>query len=322
MWMNPPDDHPVRGSNLDRLASVNLNLLVPLLALLEEESVTRAAARVGMSQPAMSHALGRMRRLIGDELVERQGSGLTLTPRGVELIEPLRELLMQTARLVDFPGFDPAIDRRTITIAMTSSTAFVVGARLARLISRRAPNATLRIRNFVEPGLRDFTDGGVDAVLVSEAFDSPYPRRRLYENRWVVIAHPDSDPAASAMDLLTTMPHVAYDTPDRVMPYAALDAAGVRYRIGQFISDHLLIPHLVATAGGVAVHTYRVVAAMREGMDIRVEEFPLPLPAFGVDVVWNPRQTDEGLLDWLWEILVEVADFDTLAPTTTAREGN
>lgn len=147
-------DEPTRDHSsdlgLERLASVNLNLLVPLLALLEEGSVTRAAARVGMSQPAMSHALGRMRRMIGDDLVTRQGSGLVLTPRALELIAPLREVLRQTAEVVNFPGFDPAHDSRTITMAMTTSTAFVVGPASARLIAERAPNATLRVRNFVE----------------------------------------------------------------------------------------------------------------------------------------------------------------------------
>ncbi|WP_020106631.1 LysR family transcriptional regulator [Nocardia sp. 348MFTsu5.1] len=308
--MNPPHDQTASDSGLDRLASVNLNLLAPMLALLEEVSVTRAAVRVGMSQPAMSHALGRMRRLVGDDLVERQGSGLVLTPRAVELIAPLRELLRQTARLVDFPGFDPREDSRTITVAMTSSTAFVVGARLARLVAERAPNATLRIRNFTSPQPQDFIDGGVDAVLVSEAFTSPYPRRRLYENRWVVIAHPDTDPDASALDLLTSLPHVAYDTPQRVSPYAAMDAGGLDYRIGQFVSDFLLIPHLVSEVKGVAVHTFRVASAMRDLVDIRIEEFPLPVPALGVDVVWNPRLADEKFIAWLWEIFVEVATFE------------
>ena len=129
MWVNRPRDPADAG--LERLAGVNLNLLVPLLALLEERSVTRAAARVGMTQPAMSHALGRMRRLIGDELVVRQGAGIVLTPRANELIGPLRELMRQTARVVDFPGFDPEHDDRTITVAMTSSTAFVAGAKPA-----------------------------------------------------------------------------------------------------------------------------------------------------------------------------------------------
>ncbi len=309
MWVNPPPDHPV-DPDLPRLASINLNLLVPLLALLEERSVTRAAARVGMTQPAMSHALGRMRRLLGDELVVRQGSGVVLTPRALELIVPLREVLRQTARVVNFPGFDPARDTRTITLAMTNSTAFVVGPALTRLIAARAPHATVRIRTFVEPQPADFTDEGVDVVLLSEAFSAPYPRERLYENRWVVIAHAGTDPDASALDLLTTLPHVAYDARQRVTPYAALDAAGVPYRIGQLVSDFLLVPHLVGRGGGVAVHTYRVAMQMRGQTELRIEEFPLPVAPLGIDVVWNPRLADAEFVAWLRAILVEATAFD------------
>ncbi|MEE2035522.1 LysR substrate-binding domain-containing protein, partial [Rhodococcus chondri] len=255
--------------------------------------------------PAMSHALARMRRLTGDELVTRQGSGLVLTPRGSELIAPLREVLQRTARVVDFPGFDPARDSRTITVAMTSSTAFVIGPTLARLIADRAPNAILRMRNLVEPQPSDFTDGGVDVVLLSEAFTSPYPRERLYENRWVVIAHPDTDPEASALELLSSLPHVAYDSRQRVAPYAALDAQGVPYRIGRLISDFLLVPHLVAAAGGVAVHTYRVAAAMHPRHALRTEEFPLPVAPLGVDMVWNPRLAAREFRSWLRTLLVD-----------------
>ncbi|MEU5843669.1 LysR family transcriptional regulator [Rhodococcus sp. NPDC047139] len=311
--MNPPPDHPA-DPDLPRLASVNLNLLVPLLALLEERSVTRAAARVGMTQPAMSHALGRMRRLFGDELVVRQGSGLVLTPRALELIVPLREVLRHTARVVDFPGFDPARDARTITLAMTNSTAFVVGPELTRLLAARAPHATVRIRTFIEPHPSDFTDEGVDAVLLSQAFAAPYPRERLYENRWVVIAHPDTDPDASALELLASIPHVTYDARQRVAPYAALDAAGVRYRIGRLVSDFLLVPHLVGRAGGVAVHTYRVARQMGRQMPLRIEEFPLPVAPLGVDVVWNPRLADSEFIAWLRSILVEaIAATEALA---------
>ncbi|WP_241386854.1 LysR family transcriptional regulator [Rhodococcus sp. CH91] len=302
--MNRPAEHPA-DPDLPRLASVNLNLLVPLLAVLEERSVTRAAARVGITQPAMSHALGRMRRLFGDDLVVRQGSGLVLTPRAAELIGPLRDVLRQTARVVDFPGFDPARDSRTVTLAMTTSTAFVVGPELSRLVTARAPHATVRLRTFIEPQPADFTDDGVDVVLLSQAFSAPYPRERLYENRWVVIAHPDTDPQASALELLSSIPHVTYDARHRVAPYAALDAAGVRYRIGQLISDFLLIPHLVGRSGGVAVHTYRVAQQMRRQMPLRIEEFPLPVAPLGVDVVWNPRLADGEFIAWLRGILAE-----------------
>ncbi|MEU6525767.1 LysR family transcriptional regulator [Streptomyces sp. NPDC046924] len=295
------------GSGLDRLASVNLNLLVPLLALLEERSVTRAAERVGLSQPAMSHALTRMRRLLGDDLVVRQGTGLTLTPRALELIAPLRSALEQTAHIVNFPCFDPATDRRVITIALTNSTAFVVGPRLAQLVAERAPHATLRLRTITVPTEDTFTDRGVDVVLLSEGHFSPYPRERLYNDRCVVMAAPDTPPEASALDLLTTQPHVVVDTERRVFPYSVLDEMGVTYRVGQLSSDFLLVPFLVARAGGVALLRYRVAAAMRTLADLRIEEFPFPLPGLGIDMVWNPRLADQYFMEWLRTLLFDVA---------------
>ncbi|MGW4231677.1 LysR family transcriptional regulator [Streptomyces sp. NPDC004980] len=295
------------GSGLDRLASVNLNLLVPLLALLEERSVTRAAERVGLSQPAMSHALTRMRRLLGDDLVVRQGTGVTPTPRGLELIAPLRSALRQTARVVNLPHFDAATDRRVITIAMTNSTAFVVGPQLIRLVAERAPLATLRLRTITVPTEATFTDQGVDVVLISEGHFSPYPRERLYNDRCVVVASPATPPEASTLDLLTTQPHIVVDTDRRVFPYAVLEEEGVSYRVGQLISDFLLVPFLVARAGGVALLRHRVAVTMRTLADLRIEEFPFPLPGLGIDMVWNPRLADEHFTAWLRALLFDVA---------------
>ncbi|MFF7319907.1 LysR family transcriptional regulator [Streptomyces albogriseolus] len=301
------EERGITGSGLDRLASVNLNLLVPLLALLEERSVTRAAERVGLSQPAMSHALTRMRRMLGDELVVRQGSGVTLTPRAVELLEPLRAALQQTARVVNLPHFDPATDRRVITVAMTTSTAFVVGPRLARLLAERAPHATLRVRAFTVPTEATFVEQGVDVVLLSEGHHAPHPRERLYDDRLVVVASPDSPPEADALTLISTQPHIVVDTRRRVFPYAELDERGIPYRVGLLSSDYLLVPFLVARAGGVALLRHQVATAMRELSDLRIEEFPFPLPGLGIDMVWNPRLADQPFLEWLRELLLDVA---------------
>ncbi len=301
------EERGITGSGLDRLASVNLNLLVPLLALLEERSVTRAAERVGLSQPAMSHALTRMRRMLGDELVVRQGSGVTLTPRAVELLEPLRAALQQTARVVNLPHFDPATDRRVITVAMTTSTAFVVGPRLARLLAERAPHATLRVRTFTVPTEATFVEQGVDVVLLSEGHHAPHPRERLYDDRLVVVASPDSPPDADALTLISTQPHIVVDTRRRVFPYAELEERGIPYRVGLLSSDYLLVPFLVARAGGVALLRHQVATAMRELSDLRIEEFPFPLPGLGIDMVWNPRLADQPFLRWLRELLLDVA---------------
>ncbi|MGI5271095.1 LysR family transcriptional regulator [Nonomuraea sp. CA-218870] len=295
------------GSGLDRLASVNLNLLVPLLAMLEERSVTRAAERVGLSQSAMSHALGRLRRLLGDDLLVRQGNAVALTPRAVQLIAPLRAALQQAADLVSLPAFDPATDRRVITVAMTTSTALVLGARLGRLVAERAPHATLRLRTITVPTESTFTEHGVHVVLISEAFASPFPRERLYDDRLVVVASADTPPQASALDLLTTQPHVVVDAERRVFPYPVLDERGVPYRVGLRVSDFLLVPYLVGRAGGVALLRHRVAAEMRTLVGLRIEEFPFPLPGLGIDMVWNPHLGDHPFMAWLRQLLFDAA---------------
>lgn len=295
------------GSALDRLASVNLNLLVPLLAVLEERSVTRAAERIGISQPAMSHALGRMRRLLNDDLLVRQGNSVTLTPRAEELVVPLRETLRRAANVIDLPAFDPATDRRVITIALTTSTALVLGARLGRLVTERAPNATLRLRTITVPTESTFTEHGVDVVLISEGFASPYPRERLYDDRCVLVASPDTPPEMTALELMTTQPHVVVDTERRLFPYSVLDEKGIDYRIGRRISDFLLVPYLVARAGGVALLRHRVAAEMRTLVDLRIEEFPFPLPGLGIDMVWNPHLGDHQFMAWLRQLLFDAA---------------
>ncbi|TRW46037.1 LysR family transcriptional regulator [Georgenia yuyongxinii] len=294
-------------AELARLASVNLNLLVPLLALLEERSVTRAAATVGLSQPAMSHALRRMRRLLGDELIVRNGSGMTLTPRAVALLLPLRRVLNQAAQIVSPSPFDPAVDSRVISVAMTTSKALVIGSAIARLIAERAPHATLRLRTTTMGSTAQFTEDRADVLLLSEEAPSPYPREHLYDDRWVVITNSSAPRGASALELLATLPHVLFDEPGRSRPYEALDEQKVAYTVRDRVSDNLLIPHLISDAGGVAVHRYRITSVMSSYLDLRIEEFPLPVPSLGIDMVWNPWVTDEAFKDWLRGILVEAA---------------
>ncbi|MFF3165449.1 LysR substrate-binding domain-containing protein [Streptomyces sp. NPDC003273] len=136
---------------------------------------------------------------------------------------------------------------------------------------------------------------------------SPYPRERLYDDRCVVVAAPDTPPETTALELLTTQPHVVVDTDRRVFPYSGLEDNGIPYRVGRLSSDFLLVPYLVASAGGVALLRHRVATAMRALADLRIEEFPFPLPALGIDMVWNPRLTDQYFVEWLRALLFDVA---------------
>lgn len=305
-------DHPTgrtpQESLLAQLASVNLNLLVPLLALLEERSVTAAADRVGLSQPAMSHALKKIRQLLGDELLVRQSTGMELTPRAVELIAPLKQALHQAAALVGGSGFDPQTDRRTVTLTMTTSTAFVLGGRLSTLLAERAPHMSLKLKtgNMTAPTV--FTDDGVDAVLITETLASPYPRERLFDDRWVIIGSPGVDMKRPGIEIIESEPHVVFEDPlRRLGSYVALDAAGLNYRVAVRVNDYLMVPYLVATSHTIALHRFQVTVEMSGQLGLETAEFPVPIQTIGVDLVWNPWLSDDPYKAWLKQLLTDAA---------------
>ena len=292
------------------LASADLNLLVPLLALLEERSVTRAAARVGLSQPAMSHALRRLRRTLGDALLTRRGGGMELTPRAQELITPIRWALQQSSEILRPSIFDPAVHTRTTSIALTTTTAFVLGPHLRRVFARRAPKGVLRLltTNMESPTV--FTDDGVDAVLLPEDFRSPHPRERLFEDRVVVLASADVRNDATALDLLTEEPHIMFTSQPsgRGRSYEVLDSLGVQYTVSTTVSDYLVIPHILATSRGVALHRYQVGVEFRQSHGLRIEEFPFAAQSLGIDLTWNPWLVDREYRRWLRSVLVEASE--------------
>lgn len=296
-------------AGLARLSSVNLNLLVPLLALLEERSVTRAAEKVGLSQPAMSHALRRLRRLLGDELLVRQGSAMRLTPLASELAVPLERLLRETAHLVHGIRFDPATTQRVVSIALASSTALFLGGVTGRLLAERAPNAQLRLFT-APPTDAVFSEQGADVALISQVAVTGWGRERLYDDRWVVITRADPPSDADAVTLISTLPHAVYEAPadgSHILPYRVLDQHQVPYRIQHHITDHMIIPSVVAATGGVGMVRYRVATALRDHFDLRIEEFPFPIPGLGIDLVWNPWLSDQAYVAWLRALLMDAA---------------
>lgn len=293
---------------LGRIASVDLNLLPLLLALLEERSVTRAAAQVGLSQPALSHALGRMRRLLGDELLVRQGGRMVPTERAEQLLPELRRTLQQASRLVASQPFEPATDTRTVTMGMTTSTAYLIGPHLAKLVHERGPRMTLRIRTIDFVSESAFTEDLADLILVSGAYETTQPRERLREDSWVVITGSTDSTDVGALDLLTTRPHIIFDGGRPFVPYTVLEEHGISYTVGMRLSDSLLVPRFVSSTGGVAVHRRLVTETMSRYMDLRIAEFPLPVGSIGIEVVFNPWLADGTFKQWLRALLADAAE--------------
>jgi len=128
------------------LAGIDLNLVVALDALLTESSVTRAAAKVGITQSAMSSSLARLRRLLGDELLTRTPDGMRPTPRSLALVEPVRAALRQFQGIVlREDDFDPATVERSFTLAIPGSVEVRLIPRLLAFLAREAPGIRLHL---------------------------------------------------------------------------------------------------------------------------------------------------------------------------------
>lgn len=146
---------------------LDLNLLVALDALLSEQSVTRAASRLCVTQPALSVALQKLRVQFSDQLLERVGRRMELTPFAQDLALPVKELLHQIRTLVESrSGFDPALDSRSFRVLMSSSIAQIFGVPALRDMRRVAPGIHCQIDVFVAPDLlRRLQDGETDLCI-------------------------------------------------------------------------------------------------------------------------------------------------------------
>lgn len=142
------------------LANLDLNLLVALRELVRERSVTRAAERLGVTQPAASAALSRLRRHFGDELLIRDRGEYTLTALGAQLAEQVDAVCAAAERLFSASAdFDPAVSEREFTLVMADYTIVVMGEALSQAIARAAPRARLHIRLVRESLSTEYAEG-------------------------------------------------------------------------------------------------------------------------------------------------------------------
>ena len=319
--VGPASDGGAATGNLSALAGVDLNLLVPLQALLEERSVTRAAQRVGITQPAMSHALRRCRKLLQDELLVRVGSSFDPTPRGRRLVEPLATILGAIDDAVlGRAGFEPERTTRTFRISATTTTALVVLPPLLHRLQDHAPGVVLHSVASMTYGEKLIDLPSVDLALLADPVPSDLPRERLYTDRWVAVVAAGNAAVTDSITLphLTRLPHVVFDTaPMRLhlLPYQVFDSLGIRYTVRLRVNDFLLIPLVLCGTELIAVVQERAARALATAGLVRMFPLPVEVPPLGIDMVWNPRRAHDPGARWLREqLLAVVAEDEGHAP--------
>jgi DNA-binding transcriptional LysR family regulator len=295
------------------LASIDLNLLLVLRALLTERHVTRAAARVGLSQSATSHALARLRELYGDELLVRRGRTLVLTPRAEGILPVLDRGLSDLKAAVDQqPVFDPSTAKRSFTIGMADYGQAVIVGPLLRALESRAPGIDLASLTF--PNVEALvTAGDIDlTVAVSSSKLSNASSRRLFDDEFVCLIRRDHPRAKKRLTLeqYLRLRHVVVAPSGTAgsLVDSVLAERGHERRIGLRVSSFLVAPIVVSQTDYVSTMPKRLALQLAPRFELRILPPPLPLPKFGLSLFWHARLEHDPAQRWLRQLTCEVCE--------------
>jgi DNA-binding transcriptional LysR family regulator len=300
------------------LSDVDLNLLKLFEALVRERSVTQAGLRLGLSQPAASRALARLRKMLGDRLVVRGKLGLDLTPRGEMLAGPVSKLLEDARRLVSPGVFDPASATGRITIAAHDHLSLLVLAGLVARFERHAPALSLHIAQPAGNNLRLVEEGTADLALgVFEALPGSLHCRKLYTDSFACVVrsgHPIINTGLSFEPYLT-LRHVAVTISG--VGVSAIDVAISALGLARHVA--LRVPHflagamLVAESDMILTLPRRLAHRLAEKLPIEVLDLPLQVSSLSPAMIWHERLHGDRAHMWVRQQILEA-----VAPLNTA----
>lgn len=293
------------------LARLDLNLLVALDALLTERSVTRAAGRIGISQSAMSHALGRLRATFSDELLTRGPDGMRPTPRALALIEPMQSVLAQIQQITAPPAaFDPANADITFTLGIPDSTEVLLMPNLIAHLQAKAPGVKLLLHTVDRNRILDDLDSGrVDlGIGVFEQGQTHHKRRILNKESYLCLFNADLvglTPPISLDDylrfphLLTSLVESAHGVVDD-----ALAKIGRKRVIALTSPRFAVMPFVVRQAPVIATMHSRLARFFADSMGLTVSPAPVDLPDVSISMIWHASNDDVPSQRWLRETIV------------------
>lgn len=295
------------------MASLDINLLVALDALLHEGSVAKAAERMNLSAPAMSRTLTRIREAIGDPVFVRAGRGLVPTPRALAMRERVRALVQEAEALLG-PGeaSSPSTFERVFAIRVNDGVIATLGAELVRRARAEAPNVVLR---FVAEGDEDVAalrEGLVDIDIGVQGPLGPEVRvQTLAEDGYAAIVGAKSPLARGRMTLerFARADHVSVSRRGRTKgPIdAELEKSGLSRRVIATVPNLLAAAALVSQIDAIALVAESFVRAVGPTMGVKRIQAPFPLGKVVVAQAWHPRFDHDPAHAWLRRTVKEIA---------------
>ncbi|MEV0848256.1 LysR family transcriptional regulator [Streptomyces sp. NPDC049954] len=293
-------------------SSLDLNLLLALDVLLEESSVTGAAERLHLSEPAMSRTLGRIRKALGDPVLVRAGRSMVPTPRALAMRGEVRAVVERARGIfLAREGVDPSSLERTFTVIAADALTAVLGGPLLRRLAGEAPGVRLRFLAETHSDAPVLREGRAD--LEVGVIDSRSPEVRvepLYRDRMVGVVregHPLLDGRVTARRFAAA-DHLISSRRGRL--HGPVDAAlaelGLSRRVVGSVGTFPASLHLLADSDLVGLATAGA-ARLPHRLGLRIFEVPLDLPPLDMALAWHPRHEADPAHRWLRELVRQEA---------------
>ncbi|MGY2804029.1 transcriptional regulator NodD2 [Bradyrhizobium sp. USDA 4506] len=304
-----------------RFKGLDLNLLVALDALMAERSLSAAARKINLSQPAMSAAVARLRSYFRDELFAMRGRELVPTSRAEGLAAPVREALMHIQlSIIARDAFDPGQSNRRFRIGLSDFITVVFFRHVVERVAREAPAVSFELVALADEHDELLRRGEVDFVILPELFmSSAHPRIALFEERLVCVGCGTNGRLRRRLtfDQYMSMGHVAVKLGVARQPpieESFLLDRGLNRRVDVLVQSYGMIPPMLVGTSRVGTMPLRLVKHFERTVPLRIAELPQPFPTFTEAVQWPSLHNSDPESIWMREILVQEAGRMTSAP--------
>ena len=305
--------------------TLDLNLLRVFDEVMAERSLTKAARNLSITQPAVSNALRRLRETLGDDLVRRDGQGITPTPFALTLWPSVREALDQLQSALVPQQFVPSQARNSFVLAMADATAAELMGGLAQELEHHAPNISVRVlplttrdpRGLLENGVVDLALGYFPAVLadltaraqIGEA--TAFEHHRLYDGEYVCVMRKDHPLAKKEITLedFCNARHLLVSFSGR--PYGFIDEAlasiGKQRRVVMTVNQFFTAGRVVVNSDLLNVLPHHFVHTTGISKEFYLCNLPFKVPTLHVDALWHRRKHAQSDHVWLRDVLINIA---------------
>nr|WP_321238184.1 LysR family transcriptional regulator [uncultured Tolumonas sp.] len=293
------------------IRNVDLNLLKALDVLLDERSVTRAANKLALTQPAVSGMLTRLRDSFDDPLFVRTQRGIIPTPRALELAGPVKRVLEDIGTILQPTSFEPITATTTISIAATDYALQTIIVPFLSTLRQCAPNIRIIVRPIEDDCVQSqLESGAIDIALMTPETTPPeLHARRLFDEQYVCVLrqdHPDAGSEQISLDRFCDLDHaiVSYVGGGfRGVTDLELAKIGRERRVILSISSFLVLTDILRTTDLIAVVPKRLVD---NNHNLRLIKPPLAIPGFTKLAVWHERTHHDLAHQWVRSLLLQV----------------